>query len=54
MDEDDLKNLSMYAFWRLFDVVKGKRVRKQKEQFVALSGTGWAKHATYAEDMEIL
>ena len=35
----------MYAFWRLFDVVKGKLVRKQKEKFVALSGTGWQSHA---------
>ena len=52
IDEDDLKHLSMYAFWRLFDVVKGKLVRKQKEQFVALSGTGWAKHAKYAEKCE--
>ena len=32
VEEDVLKNLSMYAFWRLFDVVKGKLVRKQKEQ----------------------
>ena len=45
MVEDDLKNLSMYACWRLFDVIKSKLVRKQKEQFVDLSGTGWAKHA---------
>ena len=42
---DDLKHLSMYAFWRLFDVAKNKLVRKQREQFVALSGTGWPKHA---------
>ena len=41
----DLENLSLYAFWRLFDVVKGKLVRKQKEKFVALSGTGWQSHA---------
>ena len=40
----------MYAFWRLFDVVKGKLVRKQKEQFIALSGTGWSHHAKYAEE----
>ena len=52
MVEDDLKNLSMYAFWRLFDVAKGKLVRKQKEEFVALSGTGWAKHARYAPSCE--
>ena len=38
----DLENLSLYAFWRLFDVVGGKLVRKQKEWFVALSGTCWA------------
>ena len=47
--EDDLKNLSMYAFWRLFDVAKNRLIRKQKEQFVALSGTGWPQHARYAE-----
>ena len=41
----DLENLSLYAFWRLFDVVKGKIVRKQKEKFVVLSGTGWQSHA---------
>ena len=39
----------MYAFWRLFDVVKGKLVRKQKEQFIALSGTGWPRHAKYVK-----
>ena len=49
MDEDDLKNLSMHEIWRLFYVVKGKLVREQKEQFVALSGTSWAKHAQNAE-----
>ena len=51
---NDLKNLSMYAFWRLFDVNKNKLVRKRQERFVALSGTGWPKqadmqHAQHAE-----
>ena len=45
VSEDDLKNLSVYAFWRLFDVNKNRLVRKQKEQFVALTGVGWPKHA---------
>ena len=45
--ETHLHNLSMYAFWRLYDVAKKKLVRKQREQFVALSGTGWAKHARF-------
>ena len=52
VSDDDLKHLSMYAFWRLFDVVKGKIVRKQKEQFVALSGTGWPRHAKYVKDCQ--
>ena len=50
VSEDDSKNLSMYAFWRLFDVVKARLVRKQKEQFVALSGTGWPQHAKCVEN----
>ena len=53
----DLENLSLYAFWRLFDVQGKKLVKKRTEQFVALSGLGWppqakqshAAHAEYAK-----
>lgn len=45
--EDDLKNLSMYAFWRLFDVVKKIFKKQEKEQIVALNGSGWPKHAKF-------
>ena len=38
-------NISLYAFWRLFDVKRGAIVRKQKEHFVALTGVGWPEHA---------
>ena len=37
--------MSMYSFWRIFDNVKQKLRRRQREQIVALSGTGWPKHA---------
>ena len=43
--EEHLHGLSMYAFWRLFDVNKKKLVRKRRESFVALTGVGWPKHA---------
>ena len=38
--DPDLQDLSMYAFWRLFDVVKNKIAKKRKYQFVALNGIG--------------
>ncbi len=53
----DLKHLSVYAFWRLYDINKNRLVKKQREQFLALSGPGWAartkkshtQHSEYAK-----
>ena len=42
---DDLRDLSFYAFWRLFNVNKGKIGRREKEAIVAITGTGWPSHA---------
>ena len=55
--EQDLHDLSFYAFWRMFDVQNFKVVKKQKERFIALHGLGWPgqakithdKHADYAQ-----
>ncbi len=41
----DLGHLSMYAFWRIFGVQRQKLVRKQRGQFLSLSGLGWPAHA---------
>ena len=44
-DVRDLEGISLYAFWRLFDVQGNRLVRKRAEQFVAVSGLGWPAHA---------
>ena len=44
-DVRDLEGISLYAFWRLFDVQGNRLVRKRAEQFVAVSGFGWPAHA---------
>ena len=43
--EADLVNLSLYAFWRLYDVQRKRLVKRQKEAIVAITGTGWSTHA---------
>jgi hypothetical protein len=55
VSEDDLKNLSMYAFWRLFDVVKGKLVRKQRSNswhFLVLVGPSMQSTCKSARSMK--
>ena len=42
---EHLKGLSLYAFWRVYDVSKGRLVKKQREQFPAVTGLGWPAHA---------
>ena len=42
---EDLRDLSFYAFWRLFNVKGGKISRRDKEAIVAITGTGWPSHA---------
>jgi hypothetical protein len=41
----DFSDLSFYAFWRQYDVVAGRLVRKRREKVVAVTGTGWPSHA---------
>ena len=48
---EDVSNISFYAFSRMFDVVKGAIVRKQKEKFVALSGNGWPAQAKRTHEL---
>ena len=40
-----LESLSFYAFWRMYDVVKGRIVRRQHEKMTAVNGTGWPAQA---------
>ena len=40
-----LESLSFYAFWRMYDVVKGRIVRRQREKITAVNGTGWPAQA---------
>ncbi len=53
---EDLRDISFYAFSRMYDVAKGTIVKKNTEKFVAVTGNGWpaqartthANHAEYA------
>ena len=52
--DEDLSDLSFYAFWRQYEVVAGRLVRKRCERMVAVNGTGWPReaatsHAHHAE-----
>jgi hypothetical protein len=43
--EAALSNLSFYSFYRMYDVFSGRIVTKRREQFVAVSGSGWPTQA---------
>ena len=43
--EEDLENISFYAFWRLFYASTGRLHRRQKEKILSLSGLGFPAHA---------
>ena len=45
MAEEELRGLSCYAFWRIFDVHKNTVSKKKKERFIGLTGLGWPAHA---------
>jgi hypothetical protein len=45
VSEADLCDLSFYAFWRQYDVVAGRLIRKRREKVVAVTGAGWPSHA---------
>ena len=45
VSEAALRDISFYAFWRLFYVNGRKLVRRKQEKFIALNGTGWPAHA---------
>lgn len=57
IEEHELEDFSMYAFWRLFDVEKNRLKKHRKEPMAALSGLGWPaqarvthpRHAEYAK-----
>lgn len=48
--ETDLHDISLYAFWRMFDVQKSKIVKKKRERIIALHGLGWPGHAKTTHD----
>ena len=41
VSDEDLSNLSFYAFWRMYDYRHGKIVRRRGEHIVAVNGVGW-------------
>ena len=43
--EEDLENISFYAFWRLYYVNKNRLVKRMKEKFIAINGAGWPRQA---------
>ena len=45
IEDHELQNLSMYAFWRLFDVEKNRLRKHRKEPMVAMNGLGWPAQA---------
>ena len=45
ISEEELRGLSFYAFWRIFDVHKNTISKKKKERFIGLTGLGWPAHA---------
>ena len=55
--ENDLRGISFYAFWRLFDVRNGRIFTRHREAIVSGTGTGWPtqanaknpQHAQYAK-----
>ena len=46
ISEEDLRNLSLYAFWRLYYYKDGKLVRRQWERFLSVTGAGLPAHAS--------
>ena len=46
ISEEDLRNLSLYAFWRLYCYKDGKLVRRQWERFLSVTGAGHPTHAS--------
>ncbi len=57
ISEDQLRNISFYAFWRLFYWDRAKLHRRQQERFLSVTGAGHptqakrthAQHAAYAK-----
>jgi len=45
ISENHLRNLSFYAFWRIFFYCNGKLHRRQVERFISLTGVGYQTHA---------
>ena len=43
--ENDLADISFYAFWRLYYLNGQRLVRRRTERFLALNGTGWPPQA---------
>ena len=41
VSDEELSNLSFYAFWRMYDYRHGKVTRRRGEQIVAVNGIGW-------------
>ena len=46
ISEKHLRNLSFYAFWRLFYYDSGKLHRRQQERFLSVTGAGHPKQAS--------
>ena len=44
ISDDELRGLSFYAFWRIFDVHQNTISKKKKERFIGLTGLGWPAH----------
>jgi hypothetical protein len=40
---DDLRDISLYQFWRLYSVVRGRLVRHQQDRVIAVNGLGWVR-----------